>query len=158
MELLVEDPLEARLDLVHPGYDHTAGTSSGRTATDHRPGPRPPANAVVAFVGTVLWGLGMATQEPLIKPHVAPILPAARKATAFGVYDTGHGVFWFAGSTLMGFFCTRSVDALVIFSLCIQRVALPIFWMTYRHEPSGRSIDGQGNDPLVARPQVALTP
>lgn len=89
-------------------------------------------NAALAFAGIVLWGLGMATQESLIKPLLAPIIPAAKKATAFGMYDTGFGVFWFVGSTLMGFLYTRSVDALVIFSLSVQLLALPVFWMTYR--------------------------
>lgn len=92
-------------------------------------------NGALAFLGVVLWGLGMATQESLLKPLIAQVVPAARKATAFGVYDTGYGVFWFAGSWLMGYLYTHSVQALVIFSLSIQMISLPIFWMTYRHTP-----------------------
>lgn len=103
-------------------------------------------NAVLVFVGIVLWGLGMATQESLIKPLVAPILPAARKATAFGIYDTGYGLFWFAGSTLMGFLYSRSVDTLVIFSLCVQLLALPILWVTNRRTLN-RATDGPGTAP-----------
>ncbi len=52
------------------------------------------------------------------------------------MYDTGYGVFWFAGGWLMGYLCTHSVQALVIFSLSIQMISLPIFWVTYRpHTP-----------------------
>jgi predicted MFS family arabinose efflux permease len=92
-------------------------------------------HGVLAFLGILLWGLGMATQESLLKPLVAQVVPAARKATSFGMYDTGYGVFWFAGSWLMGYLYTHSVQALVIFSLSIQMISLPIFWMTYRHTP-----------------------
>jgi MFS-type transporter involved in bile tolerance (Atg22 family) len=77
----------------------------------------------------------MATQESLLKPLAAQIVPAARKATSFGLYDTGYGVFWFAGSWLMGYLYSHSVPTLVIFSLSIQMLSLPIFWITYRHTP-----------------------
>lgn len=92
-------------------------------------------NGMLAFLGIVLWGLGMATQESLLKPLVARVVPAEKTATSFGVYDTGYGVFWFAGSWLMGYLYAHSVQALVIFSLSIQMISLPIFWLTYRHTP-----------------------
>jgi predicted MFS family arabinose efflux permease len=82
-------------------------------------------NGALAFAGIILWGLGMATQESLLKPLVAQILTTAKKATAFGLYDTGYGAFWFAGSWLMGYLYGRSVHALVIFSVCIQLISLP---------------------------------
>ena len=92
-------------------------------------------NGSAALAGIVLWGLGMAAQESLLKPLVARIIAADKKATAFGTYDTGYGVFWFAGSWLMGFLYSRSVHALVVFSVCIQLAALPVFWQTSRrHE------------------------
>ncbi len=95
-------------------------------------------NTGLAFAGIILWGLGMATQDSLLMPLVAQILTTAKKATAFGLYDTGYGVFWFAGSWLMGYLYSRSVDALVIFSLSIQMASLPVFWLTYRHTPRSR--------------------
>lgn len=92
-------------------------------------------NGILAFLGIVLWGLGMATQESLLKPLVARVVPAEKRATSFGVYDTGYGVFWFAGSWLMGYLYTHSLEALVIFSLSVQMISLPIFWITYRRTP-----------------------
>ncbi len=88
--------------------------------------------SVMAFVGMVLWGVGMATQESLLKPLVAQVLRTSKKATAFGVFDTGYGVAWFLGSWLMGYLYSHSVHELVIFSMVIQFAALPIFWWTYR--------------------------
>jgi predicted MFS family arabinose efflux permease len=87
----------------------------------------------LALLGMVLWGLGMAAQETLLKPLVAGIITASRRATAFGLFDTGFGVAWFLGSWLMGYLYGRSIRTLVIFSVAIQLLALPIFWFTTRN-------------------------
>ncbi len=89
-------------------------------------------NGKAALLGMVLWGLGMAAQETLIKPLIAGIIAASRRATAFGLFDTGYGVAWFLGSWLMGYLYGRSIHALVIFSVAIQLLALPIFWFTHK--------------------------
>lgn len=86
--------------------------------------------SVLAFAGMILWGLGMATQESLLKPLVAQTIAASRRATAFGGFDTGFGAAWFLGSWFMGYLYTRSVGGLVAFSVAIQLAALPIFWVT----------------------------
>ena len=88
--------------------------------------------AVLAFAGILLWGVGMAAQESLLKPLLAQILATNKKATAFGLYDTGFGAAWFLGSWLMGYLYSRSVPELVVFSIAIQVVSLPIFWLAYR--------------------------
>lgn len=89
-------------------------------------------HGALTFAGMLLWGLGMAAQETLLKPLVAGIVSAGRRATAFGLFDTGFGVGWFAGSWLMGYLYSRSPHELVAFSVAMQLVALPIFWLTHR--------------------------
>ena len=89
-------------------------------------------NGTAVFCGMLLWGLGMAAQETLLKPLIAGITAATKRATAFGVFDTGFGVAWFLGSWLMGYLYGRSLHALVYFSVSVQLLALPIFWLTYR--------------------------
>jgi predicted MFS family arabinose efflux permease len=88
-------------------------------------------NGKLALLGMVLWGLGMAAQETLIKPLIAGLITASRRATAFGLFDTGFGVAWFLGSWLMGYLYGRSIHTLVIFSVAIQLLALPIFWIAH---------------------------
>lgn len=85
----------------------------------------------MTFFGIVLWGIGMATQESLLKPLVAQVLRTSKKATAFGVFDTGFGVARFLGSWFMGYLYNYSVHELVVFSVTIQLLGLPIFWWTY---------------------------
>lgn len=89
------------------------------------------------LAGMFLWGLGMAAQETLIKPLIAGIVAARRRATAFGMFDTGYGAAWFLGSWLMGVLYAKSLHGLVIFSVLAQLAALPIFAITH-HKASKR--------------------
>ncbi len=97
------------------------------------------SNAAIVLVGMVLWGLSMSAQESLLKSLVAGIVAGARRATAFGVFDTGYGIAWFAGSWLMGYLYGHSINAVVAFSLAIQLVALPLFAVGSMGTGHGRS-------------------
>ena len=79
------------------------------------------------FIGMILWGLGIGAQDSLLKAVITDIVPAGKKSTAFGVFDTGFGIFWFLGSVVMGFLYDRSIPALIIFSFLLQIGALPVF-------------------------------
>lgn len=85
-------------------------------------------NASLALLGMVLWGIGMGAQESIMKAAVARMVPASRRGTAFGIFNTGYGIAWFVGSALMGLLYDRSVIALVVFSVVIQLAALPVLW------------------------------
>jgi MFS family permease len=84
-------------------------------------------NAWVALAGMILWGLGMGVQESLLKATVAGVISADRRATAFGVFDTGFGVAWFLGSWAIGVLYGFSIEAVIVFSVGLQLAALPIF-------------------------------
>ncbi len=85
-----------------------------------------PAGAVV---GAVLWGIGMGWQESIMRSVVADLTPKNRRASAFGVFNTGYGIFWFAGSALIGLLYGWSIIAVVILSVASQLVALPLYIM-----------------------------
>ena len=80
----------------------------------------------LAVLGMALWGVGMGVQESIVRAAVADLVPSGRRAGAYGVFDTGFGIFWFLGSALMGMLYDRSITALVIFSLAAQLAALPL--------------------------------
>jgi MFS family permease len=84
---------------------------------------------LLAVAGMVLWGVGMGVQESIVRAAVADLVPADRRAGAYGIFDTGFGVFWFAGSALMGALYDRSIPALVVFSVTAQLAALPLLAM-----------------------------
>lgn len=81
----------------------------------------------LALAGMVLWGIGIGIQDSLLKAVLTDIVPPEKRGTAFGVFDAGFGIAWFAGSAVMGFLYDRSVTAVIVFSVVIQLAALPVF-------------------------------
>jgi MFS family permease len=81
----------------------------------------------LALLGMVLWGIGMGSLESIIKAALAEMVPRHRRATGFGLFNAGFGLFWFLGSALMGFLYDYSLGALVAFSVTAQLLAIPFF-------------------------------
>ena len=77
--------------------------------------------------GMILWGLGMGAQDSCLKAVLAGVVSSEKRSTAFGVFDTGFGIAWFAGSAIMGVLYDKSILGLVIFSVILQLAALPFF-------------------------------
>lgn len=86
----------------------------------------------VALCGMILWGIGMAAQNSLLKSVVAPLLRRDVRATGFGLFDSGFGVAWFVGSWVMGILYGKSILALVIFSVALQLLSLIPFTLAKR--------------------------
>ncbi|MFQ3617758.1 MAG: MFS transporter [Cyanobacteriota bacterium] len=85
-----------------------------------------------AIGGMVLWGIGMGAQESIMKAAIAGIVPPQRRGSAFGIFNTGYGLAWFAGSTVMGMLYDFSLPALVIFSVLLQTLSLPVLFFVVR--------------------------
>jgi predicted MFS family arabinose efflux permease len=63
---------------------------------------------------------------------VANIVPKNKRGSAYGVFNTGFGIFWFLGSFLMGILYDISIPALVIFSMALQLLAVPLLWIVMK--------------------------
>lgn len=85
-----------------------------------------------AVAGAILWGIGMSAQESVMRAAVAQLVAPERRGTGFGVFHTGYGLAWFAGSALMGWLYDRSVVGLVAFSVCVQLGAMAVFALLAR--------------------------
>jgi MFS family permease len=93
-----------------------------------------------AVAGAVLWGIGMGAQESVMKAMVAVMSPAARRATAFGIFNMSFGVFWFLGSALMGRLYDLSVPLLAVFSVLIQLLSIPLLVRVVRGMPRATGV------------------
>ncbi|MEK7850654.1 MAG: MFS transporter, partial [Deltaproteobacteria bacterium] len=80
-----------------------------------------------ALSGMVLWGIGMGAQESVMRASVAEMVPADRRGSAYGIFNTGFGVSWFLGSALMGILYDMSIPALIAFSMVMQLLSIPLF-------------------------------
>jgi MFS family permease len=86
----------------------------------------------LALLGMVLWGIGMGAQSSIIKAALADLVPRERRATGYGIFNTGYGLLWFLGSALMGLLYDVSLGGLIAFSVIIQLLALPVFYLVSR--------------------------
>ncbi|HEV2339423.1 MAG TPA: MFS transporter [Patescibacteria group bacterium] len=89
-------------------------------------------NSLFALFGMILWGAGIGAQDSLLKSILVPIIPANKRSTGFGVFDTSYGIFWFLGSATIGVLYDKSIPALIFFSVLLQLIALPIFFLAER--------------------------
>jgi MFS family permease len=86
-----------------------------------------------ALVGVALWGLGMGVHESIIPAAVATMVPEDRRASAYGIFTGGYGVFWFIGSVIIGRLYDVSLAGLLAFSIGAQLTAIPIFFALRAH-------------------------
>jgi MFS family permease len=85
-------------------------------------------NFFAALTGMLLWGIGMAAQESVMRAHIANLAPPQKRGSAYGILNLAFGFFWFTGSAAMGFLYDISPIYLVIFSVVAQIAAIPFFW------------------------------
>ncbi|WGR91827.1 MFS transporter [Bradyrhizobium sp. ISRA435] len=79
--------------------------------------------------GIICWGIGMGTQESVMRAAVGSMTTRDRRGTAFGLFHTIFGVGWFAGSIILGMTYDRSVTAVAILAFALQLLALPLLWI-----------------------------
>jgi predicted MFS family arabinose efflux permease len=82
--------------------------------------------------GMLLWGLGYATQDTLLKALIVTVLPERKRNFAFGLFYGGYGLGWLVGSVVAGLLYEQSLLALVVFSAMAQLASLPFFVLAPR--------------------------
>jgi predicted MFS family arabinose efflux permease len=87
-----------------------------------------------ALLGTILWGLGMGVHESIVPAAVAGMVPANRRASAYGLFTAGYGVAWFLGSAALGALYDVSLGAVVAFAVAVELAAVPLFLLVRKNE------------------------
>lgn len=82
--------------------------------------------------GIILWGIGMGAQESIMKAAVSRFVPRSARSTGFGIFETGFGIAWFAGSWLLGALYDVSIPVMVAISVGAQLLAVPFYAITTR--------------------------
>lgn len=91
-----------------------------------------------ALLGMAIWGLGV--HESIIPAAVVPMVAPQRRASAYGLFTAGYGVFWFLGSAGIGFLYGISLPALIAFSVVLQLAAVPLFFVVARQTRSAHRV------------------
>jgi MFS family permease len=79
-----------------------------------------------ALFGMALWGVGMGAQESIVRAAVAEMVAPNRRGSAYGIFNSAYGVFWFLGSALMGVLYDLSIPYLIAFSVAMQLASIPV--------------------------------
>jgi MFS family permease len=81
-------------------------------------------NVWMVIVGALMWGAAVGIQESTLRGMVADLVPAPRRASAYGVFAAGLGAAAAAGGALMGWLYEISAGTLVAVVVTIQLTAL----------------------------------
>lgn len=103
----------------------------------------PPLAFLGGFPGAVVamlpWSIGMGAHESVMRAAIAALAPKDRRATAYGSFNAGYGIAWFAGSGLKGILYDISVPSMVIVSFLLQALAVPFLWWVAKWPPAARA-------------------
>jgi hypothetical protein len=99
---------------------------------------------LLALVGVAVWGLAFGIQDSTIKALVAEIVPAPRRATAYGVFAGIQGAFAVVGGALVGWLYDVSLPLLVAVVAATQLLALVLLVRTVRVTPTPATADPGG--------------
>ncbi len=81
-------------------------------------------NMAVAFVGIVLWGIGLGAQESIMRAAVADLVPVEQRGTAYGLFNAAYGFAWFVGSAIIGLLYESTLWLAIAFSVLVQIAAI----------------------------------
>jgi MFS family permease len=70
----------------------------------------------------------MSAQGSLLQAMLTRVIPAGKRSTAFGLFDTGYGIAWFLGSAAMGLLTTNRFWPWCCFQWFFNlRIASPVY-------------------------------
>jgi MFS family permease len=90
----------------------------------------------LALAGLLLWGIGYAIQDTLLKVLIASVLPEGKRNLAFGLFYLGYGGGWLVGSVTAGLLYEYSRTAVVGFAAVVQLASIPFFILGARSSGS----------------------
>ncbi len=84
----------------------------------------------IAAAGSLVWGAAMGIQESTLRATVADLVPAGRRATAYGLFAGVVGVASLAGGALTGGLYGYSIPALITVVVGVQILAVALLAAT----------------------------
>ena len=81
----------------------------------------------LVWAGAIVWGAALGMQESTMRAAVADLVPGSRLGTGYGAFTAIYGLAWLGGSTAIGALYAESVEAVIVFTLAAQALALAAF-------------------------------
>jgi MFS family permease len=87
---------------------------------------------LIAVTGAVLWGAAGGVLDSTVKALVADLVPAAKRATAYGVFAAVQGAAAIGGGVMAGALYQQSLPILIAAVVATQIIALVLLIITLR--------------------------
>ncbi len=84
------------------------------------------SNKFLILTSIILWGIGIGSQESIMKAYISNIIKKEKRATAFGIFNSIYGLFLFIGSFILGYLYNISILLMVFVSLLSQIIGFII--------------------------------
>jgi MFS family permease len=98
---------------------------------------------MIAIAGAVLWGTAGGVLDSTVKALVADLVPATKRATAFGVFAAVQGAAAIVGGVMAGALYEQSLPILIAAVVATQIIALVLLIITLRrYHTSASSASG----------------
>ncbi len=88
----------------------------------------------LVLAGIIVWGAAVGLQDSTVKALVADLVPAPRRATAYGVFAAIQGAAAVVGGGMAGYLYSRSLPALVVLTAFVQIGALVLLIINTREQ------------------------
>lgn len=92
-------------------------------------------SAAAALVGVLIWGSAVGVQDSTVKALVADLVPAGRRATAYGAFAAVQGAAAALGGAMAGALYEHSLPSLIAAVSAMQLCALILLVITLRRKP-----------------------
>jgi MFS family permease len=94
---------------------------------------------VAALVGVLIWGSAWGVQDSTVKALVAKLVPAPRRASAYGAFGAVQGAAAVLGGAMAGALYEHSLPALISIVGATQLITLALLIVTLRGELAAKS-------------------
>ena len=84
------------------------------------------------LIGMALCGVVLGVQETIMRAAVADLTPIERRGFAYGIFNTILGAGLGLGGVVMGMLYEHSIDYLIMFSVAMELISIPVFFMVRR--------------------------
>lgn len=86
----------------------------------------------LVLAGVVVWGAAAGVQDSTVKAYVADLVPAGRRATAYGVFAAVQGIGALVGGAVAGALVDHHAASLAVVIGVLQVAAVVLLWRTTR--------------------------
>jgi MFS family permease len=97
------------------------------------------SSPMIAIIGALVWGAAGGILDSTVKALVADLVPAPRRATAYGVFAAVQGAAAVAGGVMAGALYQHSLPILIAAVAATQVVALVLLIATLRRQQRTRT-------------------